>query len=371
MSEAALPPLPLRVLLGSDLKQRLRLQRSLLAGAVCTVAIGVIWYCVEAGFASPVAAYWVIAYLVAGMAALFVALRSGWNLRFAEPSLTLLQMAFAVPGMTAAYAVTGPARGGFLVLLACAMVFGAFSVQRRLMLAACGATLVLLALVCAAMPWLDPARYDGRVEAIHFILCLIGLPVVSSIAGSLATTRAKWRAQRQELADALERIRVLATRDELTGLVNRRHMQELIEHELVRVRRSGRAACIAMVDIDYFKSVNDRFGHAGGDAVLKAFAQAAVTTARRSDVVARWGGEEFLWLLPDTIAPDAELALARLRTRLSTGACWTEREELRVTFSAGLTELRAGETLDEAVERADSALYQAKSRGRDRVAVQV
>ncbi|MED5622005.1 GGDEF domain-containing protein [Ideonella sp. BN130291] len=227
---------------------------------------------------------------------------------------------------------------------------------------------------CIAMPLLDPQRYDARVEAVHFLLCLVSLPVISAVAADLSTTRAKWKAQRQALADALGRIQILATRDELTGLVNRRHMQELLHTETLRARRSGHAACIAMLDLDFFKAVNDRFGHAGGDTVLKTFANLAVATARRSDVVCRWGGEEFLWLLPDTTAADAELALQRLHVRLSQTAEWIAGESLQITMSAGMTELRGGEApeaAEAAVERADQALYEAKRQGRHRTVVRL
>lgn len=366
MTEEALRSAPMQGLLGRDRRQRIRLQRALLAGAMAIIAICAIALAVQAGFAPERPARWLVAYLVGGMLAFVALLRSGLNLRLQDPSLTLPMTVFAVLGMTAAYAISGPARGGFLVMLVCAMVFGAFTLPPRRIYQACAATMALLGVVCAAMPWLDPLRYDGRAEALHFLLCAVTLPVVASVAADLSTTREKWRAQKQELGEALARIQVMATRDELTGLVNRRFMRQLLEAEAVRAQRTGRPACIAMLDLDNFKAINDQLGHGTGDEVLKAFADAAAAAARRSDTVARWGGEEFLWLLPETVAAEAELALQRLREKLAGERQWGPAQR-RVTFSAGVAELRRSEPPEAAIERADQALYEAKSQGRDRV----
>ena len=98
----------------------------------------------------------------------------------------------------------------------------------------------------------------------------------------------------------METIRTLATMDELTSLANRRHMNEVLGAEERRKGMPSRRVCIALLDIDFFKNINDRYGHAGGDAVLRTFAAAARAELRANDVLARWGGEEFLLLLPDT-----------------------------------------------------------------------
>src|SRR5436189_6077797 len=134
-----------RRVFGTDVRQRMRLQRTLMATLVCLVAMGVLVHGLGAGFVAPGPGRWLIGYLAAGVLLFNVALRSGWNLRFREPGLTLPQMTFAVTGMTAAYAVSGPARGGFLLLIACAMVFGGFTPRASQARMACGATLALLA----------------------------------------------------------------------------------------------------------------------------------------------------------------------------------------------------------------------------------
>ncbi|HKW82607.1 MAG TPA: GGDEF domain-containing protein, partial [Burkholderiaceae bacterium] len=164
---------------------------------------------------------------------------------------------------------------------------------------------------------------------------------------------------------ALERIRVLATRDELTGLPNRRHAQDLLTIEGSRARRERTPLSLCLLDIDHFKRINDTLGHAAGDQVLRLVALHAAPALRETDVLTRWGGEEFLLLLANTALADAAAVVERLRLRLGSVEAWHEHPELRVTFSAGITAHRAGEDMQETIARADSLLYRAKDAGRD------
>jgi diguanylate cyclase (GGDEF)-like protein len=179
--------------------------------------------------------------------------------------------------------------------------------------------------------------------------------------------RTRLMEQKSELQDALARIHKLATRDDLTGLINRRHMEELADVEYRRALRSGSVPCLCLVDIDYFKRINDEYGHAEGDEVLRLFARHAAAAMRETDVLARWGGEEFLVMLPDTQPGEAMIGFERLRRVLSRDAAWGRHAHMRVTFSAGLTAWRPGEPLRDALIRADAALYEAKATGRDRL----
>lgn len=157
-------------------------------------------------------------------------------------------------------------------------------------------------------------------------------------------------------------------RDALTGLVNRASVQQTYRRDRMVGDRSGRPIAIAIIDIDHFKSINDRHGHATGDRVLQLAASTIASSLRGSDVVARWGGEEFVVILPDADAAGAvraiEHALAAVRKLELTGV---DGEAFGVTFSAGVVVTRPGEPLEQAVHRADAALYEAKRSGRDRV----
>lgn len=164
-----------------------------------------------------------------------------------------------------------------------------------------------------------------------------------------------------------EKLRELAMQDELTGLYNRRHFSEMADVELARARRTGAPLSLAMLDIDHFKRVNDVYGHAAGDQVLRELSRAMRETLRGSDVSARIGGEEFVILLTDTALDGAVAVTERLRERVGqTEVALEDGRAVRFTVSAGVTELARGERLDALLARADEALYRAKSDGRNR-----
>jgi len=229
-------------------------------------------------------------------------------------------------------------------------------------------TIAALAGMGATMYWMqatDPQRYPPMTEAITFGYLAGALLSTAVLSGEMSKLRARLKRQRLELSEALETIRVLATVDELTSLVNRRRMHEVLEAE-ERRQPDPRGTCIALLDIDFFKQVNDQFGHAAGDAVLRSFSTTARATLRANDVLARWGGEEFLLLLPDAAPEDARLVLERMAERVHAMPV-PGLHGRRISFSAGLATRRAGEPFADAINRADKALYQAKETGRDRI----
>ncbi|MEN6474260.1 MAG: GGDEF domain-containing protein [Syntrophaceae bacterium] len=155
--------------------------------------------------------------------------------------------------------------------------------------------------------------------------------------------------------------------DELTGLLNRKVMEQDLDREQAHSRSSGRPFTIAMIDADHFKEVNDNFGHGFGDIVLETLADLFLESLRPRDRVYRYGGEEFLVLLPDTSLNKAEPVLERLRLRASKHEISDGEFTVYQTVSIGAVELTGGEELDAAINRADVALYRAKQRGRNRV----
>jgi diguanylate cyclase (GGDEF)-like protein len=158
----------------------------------------------------------------------------------------------------------------------------------------------------------------------------------------------------------------MATTDMLTGLLNRRQMEEVLEAEMGQAQRQGHGLCVAMIDLDHFKRVNDVHGHRMGDEVLRRFAELLKREGRQVDRCGRWGGEEFLLLMPHANLPQARLALERIRKRLS-DLPMREHDTLRVTLSAGVAQWVPGESVDGWLERADHAMYEAKHSGRNRV----
>ncbi len=163
-------------------------------------------------------------------------------------------------------------------------------------------------------------------------------------------------------------LRDLASMDGLTGVFNRRHFFELAGATLTHCERLKRGVCIAMLDVDHFKVVNDRYGHAAGDEALKALTRVCQRECRSSDIIARHGGEEFVVLLPETTLESARAVVERVRRAIAEEPiAVASGVSFSITVSGGLTERRDGESLEVLLARADDALYQAKRAGRDRV----
>lgn len=356
-----------RWLLGSGREQRLRLSQQLFAVALLSACTLILAYAATLSGAPTV---WVAAWAIAAITGAFGAfalIRSGWSLRFADPSLTLWQMGTSLAFGAMAYPLAGPLRHLVLPILMLILVFGMFQLRRGQALAV---SLYGLALLGAAMlfaTWVWPRQLDPALELGHFMMAAVCLPGVGILAGRLSRIRHRLVEQREQLNQALARIEELATRDVLTGLYNRRHGESLLRQALQRQRRSGTSFAVALIDLDHFKSINDRHGHAVGDAVLRAFAEAAQSTLRSTDTLARWGGEEFLLLLDDADAQSASIALQRMQIAVEQAAVEAGGQALSFTFSAGLTVHIEGEPELLLLDRTDRALYQAKAGGRNRV----
>ena len=169
-----------------------------------------------------------------------------------------------------------------------------------------------------------------------------------------------------ELEVELRRLSDEVSTDQLTQIANRRGLLQAFEAERSRLERGGGELAIGLLDIDNFKRLNDELGHSAGDVALKSLAALVSTTLRPTDLVARYGGEEFVVLLPDTPLDEGQQILTRLQRSLSGGLFMHEDRQVLVTFSAGVTIYRAGERIEDALERADQALYEAKRTGKNK-----
>jgi len=171
-----------------------------------------------------------------------------------------------------------------------------------------------------------------------------------------------------KLKEAYRRIEELAELDELTGSFNRRCIMRMLDEEIARSARSGAPCSVALIDLDHFKRVNDTYGHPTGDEVLRTFAITMFANIRSADRFGRYGGEEFLLVLPDMPDEGAARAMDRLRAIVADLDWSAFSPGMKVTLSAGVATLKPDETTDSFLARADSALYTAKARGRNRIA---
>lgn len=171
----------------------------------------------------------------------------------------------------------------------------------------------------------------------------------------------------RELERELEATSDLVRHDQLTGVLNRRGLDDMFAKEMARTRRHASSLCVGLLDIDNFKKLNDSLGHTAGDQALIHLATVCRQTLRPQDSIARYGGEEFIILLPDTNLTEATQALTRLQRELTKRFFLHDNEKVLITFSAGVTEVLAEDDQTSVVNRADTAMYQAKQSGKNRV----
>ncbi|WP_162939702.1 GGDEF domain-containing protein [Neorhizobium sp. NCHU2750] len=195
------------------------------------------------------------------------------------------------------------------------------------------------------------------------------------VASDITSIRSDERTLRQDRDDAIK----ASQTDELTGVPSRRFVmaklndmlaaQEEMSEGSAGEARWGRVGCIAVLDIDNFKYINDRFGHSVGDLVLRDFAATLQRQIRKTDVFGRVGGEEFVLVLPNTMADEAETLVGRMLDAVRKSRPLPDQTSFRYTFSAGIASAESGETADDLYRRADLALYAAKMRGRDQISL--
>jgi hypothetical protein len=256
-----MPPKLALLLLGADPKLRRMLGYWAGAGLLYLFLVGILQLQVQTGTASAPGAALLSWYSLTGVVVFFALVRASAALRIAPWVLAMLQGLFALSCSIGNYLVTGPVRGGSLMIMLVVMVFCTFSLRPRAAMSLCAITILALGATMAWMARHEPLNFPANVEAMHFALAAGSMLAVTLLTGELSKLRAGLKRQKLELLEAVGKIRTLATIDELTSLANRRYMNEVLSAEERRCGAPRGAMCIALLDIDFFKQVNDRFGH--------------------------------------------------------------------------------------------------------------
>ncbi|OGB20538.1 MAG: hypothetical protein A3I66_05655 [Burkholderiales bacterium RIFCSPLOWO2_02_FULL_57_36] len=350
-----------------DPAQALRLRHTLMAAASYITIIGFVMYCGQVGLSRlSLTATWALAGLALMIIALFyLAISSGWNKHLRDPSMTLVQIVASSAWLLLVLYYTEQIRGAVLILFLNSFIFGILRLRTAQFL---GAALFVLAgygVVIALLAKYHPQSIDIRIEVLQWVLLAMALPWFAVIGAYISNVRSALRQKNRDLEKALGTIERLASHDELTGAYSRRFFLDALRREKTRSDREHRAFCLAMLDLDSFKAVNDKHGHMVGDDVLREFAEAVQLELRGSDYFARYGGEEFALLLVDTDLPYASAVLERIRRRIETNSF--SHVGRKVTVSSGIAQYRLHEDLSGTLGRADRALYSAKAAGRNRV----
>jgi diguanylate cyclase (GGDEF)-like protein len=358
----------------SQALQRLLLKRFAMALATYGLTITLFWLAVWFDlYRAPLS----VALISSGLALLsqlviFVWLRSGYNLKLRDPSLTEAQVLLALCWLTYLLSYIGNGRGTLLMLYVLILLFGVFQLKPRVF-ARCAAfafcSFAGLNLWEAYQQQLaDPTLAVLQVIALFFVLSWLYLFAcyIQGLSQVMRNRRFALQAHQDTLRGMMRQLEAQAATDELTGLFNRRHFLALAGRELAALA-PGQQHGLALIDLDHFKRINDTYGHAVGDRVLQTFAAVAQSCLRDGDILARYGGEEFVLLLPNTDVDQFSACCERLRE------AFAQAEPVGVqvnsiSLSAGMTLLSCRDALDEALLRADQALYRAKRDGRNRCA---
>jgi len=356
---------PARWLLGTHAPMRRHIVFLLASSQLYIVNLAIFWHSVHLGLLAPSFAAALTWVSLATYLGVFALVRSGWTQRLPDPVLTMPHALASIGLCILAYTQLGEHRASVLILVAEALVMCMFRLRPAQMLSLGLASVAMLLGAVVWLTWKDPVRYPASTGLMHFVIGGSTLLILSLVAKWVTDIRVRIGSQARELSRALDTLQHMATQDSLTGLLNRRTMTDLAEAELKLMDRNGSALSVALLDLDHFKHINDHAGHAAGDAVLCGFAAHAQSVLRQVDKVARWGGEEFLVLLPLVPQHDAQSAIERLRIGTERLA-YAGHPGLRATFSAGIAQARPGDTLEQLVDRADRALYEAKRKGRNR-----
>ena len=350
-----------------DPNQALRLRRYFLSVAcyiICTL-IAYISYLSGLMEWQVIAGYLIFVPII--VIALYIVFRSGLNLRMADPSLTVIQMCAAILVTTYGMYFVNEIRGVLLLIYIVIILFGIFHLNTRSFIYMSIFTLLTYAIDIILLHLYRPQGVNFNIEYLQWIVLAIVLGLFSTIGGYISHLRHNLGVIKSQQEKSIEIIQEMAIRDELTGLYNRRHVMELLEHEKNRASRGGSIFCIAMLDIDHFKNVNDNHGHQAGDAVLREVATIMKNTLRNAEFCGRYGGEEFLIVLTQTDIQGALICVERVRTNIENARFPDISADFKVTVSIGLSEYLIREDVEKIIFRADEALYRAKKHGRNRV----
>jgi len=351
-------------------QQKARIYRVAILGAGIFVHLVVCWTVLSLGYMDlgPLEFLALASLSVAGF--LFITLLIGieWNLTLEDPDMAVPQMIWAltVVVITSHFALELKA----VVLLSglAMIVMGANRLNRsqQILVASYGLGLYLISLMIMS-------NTTGLGWVTEIVL-MVAFGLVLGIAPALyqyerTIFEGVINEKNRELGEALEQIKELAIRDELTGVFNRRHIMEILDREKALSDRKNYVFSVCYVDLDFFKKVNDKFGHAAGDEVLRNFARVAQEVSREVDSVACIGGEEFIMVLSGTRQADAVMGAERLASKLRDMSVSRIEPRFRITASIGIAEYRIGESVQSLLDRADRAMYDAKQTGRNKIVI--
>jgi diguanylate cyclase (GGDEF)-like protein len=335
-----------------DREQRVRFRRYLIAAGTSLMVVLLLGACVLVGALAWQPFAIAATTVLAALAGFFVLFRSGLNRLARDPSLTVPMMCTAICVVSYALYHLGETRTVFLLVYPVVMFFGVFRLSTGALLVVAAFILFAYGLVIALRAQ-QPAGLDAmQTELLRGLVLSVVLVWFSFMGGYVHDLRRRLRESGY---------------DRLTGAYNRGRTLDAFAHEKNRCDRGAGPLSVCLVDIDLFKNINDAQGHQAGDRVLQTFAKIAREELRAIDFIGRYGGDEFLLVLPGTSREGARECAERIRRRMALLKFFDPAADGLATVSIGTTQYVQGEALQETLQRADAALYRAKTTGRNRV----
>ncbi len=343
-----------------------------IVGAAASYAIDVVFlFLFAVAGAAPLWLAWTfLAGVVLLNAVTYGIIAGGWNLRLRDPNLALPQNVCGILLQAAVVLVAPQIAFPWLVNLVTVLAFATIWISLAASLGLWGLGAVASGAIFYAYG-LDgrlgmPLDGPLQVTLTWLFFCVI-LGRLVFLSAQSASMRNRLHESRSKLAVSMEHARELASHDELTQVLNRRAIMARLEEERASAARTGQEFCVALLDLDHFKVVNDTHGHRAGDELLQAFVKNVRATMRETDILGRYGGEEFLMILTDTALDGAPRALERVRSAVEAADYSRIAAGLTLTVSVGVARWQRGEESVAVLGRADAALYRAKANGRNRV----
>lgn len=352
--------------------QMLRLRRTSLAlvGAFVLTIICYIFFKENLFRVSPHQFFWMIFLFWIGNLSFLLFIASGYNKHLKDPSLTVPQIFWGISTTMVAIYFTNELRSVLLMMSLLAILFASFYVRNRQLY-----LIVLYSIACYALIIFLLKDTPGVIFNLYqeiitlFIYSLVALCFASFIL-EIIGLRAHTHVKATGLLSELKKSELESLTDPLTGIGNRKYILELLERQrLLTSRKEQYHFCIMLLDIDFFKKVNDQFGHKIGDLVLQLISTVTQKTIRKIDFMGRIGGEEFLIITPFSDLIHAKISAERVRSSVEAINFDNLAPNLKITLSIGCTQYHWPESLEVVLKRVDEALYVAKKGGRNQVAV--
>ena len=286
--------------------------------------------------------------LVFFMLGFYVVFALRWNKQFFDSSMTFAKTCAAVVTMLTVFAVDRRSQLALSPFLLVIFSQATFRLAPSLLAGLSVTSMMGYLAIILLRDFDDTAAF--RVDVMAWGVTTVALPLVTTMGIKIQALRTALRFTRHQLAQIEEK----AVRDELTGLYNRRQLIAELDTAITQANTQGTTFCLAVIDVDHFKDINDRHGHLVGDMILREFARIARDSVRDSDVLGRYGGDEFMQILRDTELKGAVMHAERLRVHAHFLEVHSVMPEKSISLSIGIAQYRAGETADSLIERADA-----------------